>query len=88
VPVKNSPTFVYFSDSVLRMIAPMSQASEILEEITTAYRAALSGKTVRFQNRELTAHDLPALRKEMQHWEGVVARENGSAGYRPVSVIL
>lgn len=66
----------------------MSTASEILDEITSAYRAALDGKTVKFNGREWTRHDLPVLRKEMQHWENVVARENGTAGNRPIRVVL
>lgn len=66
----------------------MSTSSEILEEITTAYRAALAGKTVKFNGRELTTHDLPMLRKEMRHWESIVARENGVSGHKPIQVIL
>jgi len=73
---------------ILNNAVIMTTAETILEEITVAYRGALSGKTVKFQNREITTHDLPMLRKEMTHWEGVVARENGGGGYRPVSVIL
>ena len=69
------------------MIAPMSQASEILDEITTAYRDALAGKSVRFNNREITKHDLPILRKEMQYWESKVASENGG-GHRPIRMML
>lgn len=70
------------------MIAPtMSQASEILDEITIAYRDALAGKTVKFNNREWTRHDLPVLRKEMQFWERKVASENGG-GNRPIRVVL
>lgn len=65
----------------------MTTAESILEEIMTAYRGALSGKTVKFQNREITTHDLPMLRKEMTHWQNIVARENGG-GHRPMSVIL
>lgn len=70
------------------MIAPtMSQSTDILDEITTAYRDALAGKTVRFNGREITTHDLPALRKEMSYWEGKVASENGS-GHKPFRVVL
>lgn len=69
------------------MIAPMSQASEILDEITTAYRDALSGKTVKFNGREITKHDIKALRDEMTHWQRVVASENGG-GHRPIRVVL
>lgn len=69
------------------MIAPMSKSSEILDEITTAYRDALSGKTVKFNGREITKHDLPVLRKEMQYWQSVVASENGG-GHRPIRVVL
>lgn len=69
------------------MITPMSQSSEILDEITTAYRDAAAGKTVRFNGREITTHDLPALRKEMQYWESKVASENGG-GHRPIRVVL
>ena len=65
----------------------MTNAETILDEIMTAYRAALSGKAVKFNGREITTHDLPMLRKEMQIWEAKVARENGG-GHRPVSVIL
>lgn len=65
----------------------MTTSSDILDEITTAYRDALAGKTVRFNGREITTHDLPALRKEMTYWQGVVASENGS-GFKPFSVVL
>lgn len=65
----------------------MSTASEILDEITTAYRAALSGKTVKFNGREITTHDLPMLRKEMQHWGNIVAREGGNS-HKPFHVVL
>jgi hypothetical protein len=69
------------------MATIMTNAESILEEITTAYRGALSGKTVKFNGREITTHDLPMLRKEMSIWEAKVARENGQ-GHKPVSVIL
>jgi hypothetical protein len=69
------------------MLVIMTTAETLLDEIMTAYREALSGKTVRFQGREITTHDLPMLRKEMQIWQNVVARENGG-GHRPMSVIL
>jgi hypothetical protein len=70
------------------MLVIMTTAETILEEIIVAYRGALSGKTVKFQNREITKHDLPILRKEMTHWQGIVSRENGNGGFKPVSVIL
>ena len=65
----------------------MTTRTEILDEITTAYRDALAGKTVKFNGREITTHDLPALRKEMQYWERKVASENGS-GHKPFRVVL
>jgi hypothetical protein len=65
----------------------MTTRTEILDEITTAYRDALAGKTVKFNGREITTHDLPALRKEMQYWESKVASENGS-GHKPFRVVL
>jgi hypothetical protein len=66
---------------------PMTNAETLLDEITAAYRDALAGKTVKFNNREWTRHDLPVLRAEMQHWSNVVARENGG-GHKPMTVIL
>jgi hypothetical protein len=69
------------------MLVIMTNSETLLEEIIVAYREALSGKTVRFQGREITTHDLPMLRKEMQIWQNVVARENGQ-GHKPMSVIL
>lgn len=65
----------------------MSTASDILAEITTAYRDALAGKTSRWNGREITTHDLPVLRKEMQYWQSVVASENGG-GHKPIRVVL
>jgi hypothetical protein len=65
----------------------MTTRTEILDEITTAYRDALAGKTVKFNGREITTHDLPALRKEMQYWESKVASENG-IGHKPFRVVL
>lgn len=69
------------------MMLPMSKASDILDEVTEAYRAALSGKNKRYNGREVTKHDLPVLRKEMQHWQNVVASENGG-GHRPIRMVL
>jgi FMN-dependent NADH-azoreductase len=63
----------------------MSTSQEILDEVTAAYRAALSGKTVKFNGREITTHDLPMLRKEMTHWQSVVASETGG-GFKPYQV--
>lgn len=88
MPVKKAfHSRVFMKRGILNNAVIMTNAETILEEITTAYRGALSGKTVKFNGREITTHDLPMLRKEMTHWQNIVASENGQ-GHRPMSVIL
>jgi hypothetical protein len=61
----------------------MSFATETLALAQAAYQKALSGQTVRFNDRQWTAHNIGELLAQVKYWEAQVAAETGRAAGRP-----
>lgn len=55
------------------------EADAFLAACKTAYLGALAGKQVRYNGRDVTYHDLAALRDEFNGWEKTVKDLTASA---------
>ena len=58
----------------------MTFATETLAKVQAAYQKVLdTGKTVKYNGREWTSHDLPDLRAELTFWQNQVETETVQA---------